>query len=578
MNSTRFTTSPSNSAEATVDKQVDAAYKLRFVSLGGILGVTKNMYLYELFRGEELQDIVIVDCGIGFPQDKALGVDFVIPDISYLKDKLSKIRAILLSHGHEDHISALPYYYTDLGEPPMYASKLTSAFIKNKFKETGQQPKINLVDFSQRYKFGGITAEFVEMTHSIPDTTHIMLRTPAGNIYHGSDFKLDLTPPYGSPPDFYKITQFGHEGALCLMSDCLGSDREGLTLSENIVGQTFEDQMRKTKGKFIMSTFSSNISRIRQCVEAAKKFNRKVAFMGRSMRDNTAMAAEIGYLPELRDLLIRDDQVMRLAPNKVCLIVAGSQGQYNSALAKLASKQHKFIQIKPGDAVVFSSDPIPGNENEVYGIIEDLVLLGADVVYPDVQEQLHASGHGNQEDIKFLARFVDPAYFIPIGGTVRHQRGYQNLMVEMGYKKEKVLLLDEGDTVIFEKRIARKGPKIPTKTIYVDAYGVGDVGSVILRDRQIISTDGMVVALVLLDSQNQLVAKPNIISRGFVFEQREEQLMGEATAIIESVLRIKGGGTLRLDSFKKEIADKLEQLFLESKGRKPLIVVEVVQV
>lgn len=570
MDSTRSARSPH------VDS-TSSSYKLRFVSLGGIIGVTKNMYLYELYNGDELQDIVIVDCGIGFPQDKALGVDFVIPDISYLKDKLSKIRAILLSHGHEDHISALPYYYTDLGEPPMYASKLTSAFIKNKFKETGQQPKINLVDFDQRYKFGGITAEFVPMTHSIPDTTHIMLRTPAGNIYHGSDFKLDLTPPYGAPPDFYKITQFGHEGAMCLMSDCLGSDREGLTLSENIVGQTFEDQMRKTKGKFIMSTFSSNISRIRQCVEAAKKFNRKVAFMGRSMRDNTAMAAEIGYLPELRELLIRDDQVMRLAPNKVCLIVAGSQGQYNSALAKLASKQHKFIQIKSGDAVVFSSDPIPGNENEVYGIIEDLVLLGADVIYPDVQEQLHASGHGNQEDIKFLARFVDPKYFIPIGGTIRHQRGYQNLISDMGYKKENILLLDEGDTIIFEKGIARKGVPIITKTIYVDAYGVGDVGSVILRDRQIISTDGMVVALVLLDKNNQLLTKPSIISRGFVFEKREEQLMNEATSMIETVLRSKEGLSFNSSNLKKEIADNLEQLFLESKGRKPLIVVEVIQ-
>mgnify|MGYP001586347938 CR=1 FL=1 len=576
MDSTRIARSPQvDSVNLT---QTSSEYKLRFVSLGGILGVTKNMYLYELYKGDQLQDIVIVDCGIGFPQDKALGVDFVIPDISYLKDKLSKVRAILLTHGHEDHISALPYHYTDLGEPPMYASRLTSAFIKNKFKETGQQPKINLVDFDQRYKFGGITAEFVRMTHSIPDTTHILIRTPAGNIYHGSDYKLDLTPPYGSPPDFYKITQFGHEGALCLMSDCLGTDREGLTLSENIVGQTFEDQMRKTKGKFIMSTFSSNISRIRQCVEAAKKFNRKVAFLGRSMKDNTAIAAEIGYLPELKTLLIRDDQVMKMAPNKVCLIVAGSQGQYNSALARLASQQHKFIAIKPGDAVVFSSDPIPGNENEVYSLIEDLVLLGADVVYSDVQEQLHASGHGSQEDIKFLARFVDPTYFIPIGGTIRHQRGYQNLMTDLGYKKDNVLLLDEGDTIIFEKKGARKGPKIPTKTIYVDAYGVGDVGSVILRDRQIISTDGMVVALVLLDVQNKLITKPSIVSRGFVFEKGEEKLMGEATKMIESVLIARGTQPLSVTTFKKQIADNLEQLFLESKGRKPLIVVEVIQI
>ncbi|MEK7523375.1 MAG: ribonuclease J, partial [Patescibacteria group bacterium] len=261
-------------------------YKLHFIPLGGIVGVTKNMYVYESYNDDKLKDIVIVDCGIGFPKEKELGVDFVIPDISYLMDKKQYIRAILITHGHEDHTSALPLLYEDLGRPPVYASLLTSMFIENKFKDKHKKILVNKVDFNKEYIFGDFKISYLKMTHSIPDTTHIIIKTPVGTIYHGSDFKLDLTPPYGPGPDFYKITKAGHDGVLCLLSDCLGSEREGLTLSENIVGQTFEDEMRKTKGKFIMTTFSSNISRIRQCVDAAIKFNRKICFLGRSMREN----------------------------------------------------------------------------------------------------------------------------------------------------------------------------------------------------------------------------------------------------------------------------------------------------
>src|SRR3990167_6388608 len=394
-------------------------YKLHFVPLGGIVGVTKNMYVYEMYNDDKLKDIIIIDCGIGFPKEKELGVDFVITDISYLMDKKQFIRAILITHGHEDHTSALPLLYDDLGRPPVYASLLTSMFIENKFKDKHKKILVNRVDFNKEYIFGDFRASYLKMTHSIPDTTHIILKTPVGTIYHGSDFKLDLTPPYGPGPDFYKITKAGNEGILCLLSDCLGAEREGLTLSENIVGQTFEDEMRKTKGKFIMTTFSSNISRIRQCVDAAIKFNRKIVFLGRSMKENTRIAAEIGYLPIPESLNTNEVNVMKLSPNKVCIIAAGSQGQFGSALSKLANNRNPNVKIKPGDKVVFSSDPIPGSENEVYALIEELSLMGADVVYSDIQDQLHASGHGNQEDLKFLVRFTDPKYFIPIGGTVR---------------------------------------------------------------------------------------------------------------------------------------------------------------
>lgn len=552
-------------------------YKLHFVPLGGIVGVTKNMYVYEIYNNDKLKDIVIVDCGIGFPQEKELGVDFVIPDISYLTDKKQYIRAILITHGHEDHTSALPLLYEDLGRPPVYASLLTSIFIENKFKDRHKKIQVNRVDFNKEYSFGDFRVSYLKTTHSIPDTTHILIKTPVGTVYHGSDFKLDLTPPYGPGPDFYKITKAGHEGILCLLSDCLGAEREGLTLSENIVGQTFEDEMRKTKGKFIMTTFSSNISRIRQCVDAAIKFNRKICFLGRSMRENTKLAASIGYLPIPESLFIKEEEVNRFPPGKICLIVAGSQGQYGSALSKLADRQNLNVKIKSGDKIIFSSDPIPGNENGVYATIEQLVEEGADVVYSDIADQLHSSGHGNQEDLKFLVRFTNPKYFIPIGGTIRHQRQYENLVEQLDYNKKDVFSLNEGETVWFDKNKAYLGEKIETKNIYVDAYGIGDVDSVILRDRKTLATDGVVFVLSNVDNNGLLLGQPKIVSRGFVFEKEENRLYLEAIKIVEGIFKPKGGKVLELGNIKREVIQNLEEFFRKATGKKPLIVAEVIQ-
>lgn len=565
-------------------------YKLRFVPLGGVIGVTKNMYVYELYEDESLKDILIVDCGIGFPLEKELGVDFVIPDVSYLTDKKDKIRAVILSHGHEDHTSALPYHYEALGRPPVFASRLTTAFVQNKFKEFNQPVNLNEIKYDKEYQFGQFRVNFIRVTHSIPDTLHILIKTPLGNIYHGTDFKLDLTPPYGKPPDFYAITKAGNDGLLCLLSDCLGSDREGLTLSENIVGETFEDEMRKTKGKFIMTTFSSNISRIRQCVEAAIKFNRKIVFLGRSMKENTRIASDIGYLPIPDSLTAKEEEVMRLAPNKVCIIAAGSQGQFGSALSKLANNRNPNIKIKPGDKVIFSSDPIPGSEIEVYSLIEELSVLGADVIYSDIQDQLHASGHGNQEDLKFLVRFTDPKYFIPIGGTVRHQHQYQRLVTGLGYKKEQMFLLAEGDTVWFNRIGANlagnkltnveayKGESVETKNIYVDAYGVGDVGNVVLRDRKTLATEGIVTAILILDNQAKLSMRPKFLSRGFVYESGEEMLFSEAVRLLEKVLKPRGSALLDVNNVRKEATGALEDFFYKKRGRRPLVIVDIIQI
>lgn len=553
-------------------------YKLRFIPLGGVIGVTKNMYVYELYENDSLKDIVIIDCGIGFPMEKELGVDFVIPDISYLHDKTAKIRAVILTHGHEDHTSAFPYYYDDLGKPQVYSSKLTATFVENKFREFGKKLDVHQVQYGKDYAFGDFSVSFIRMTHSIPDTMHVLIKTAVGTFYHGPDFKFDLTPPYGSTPDFYEITKAGKEGVICLLSDCLGAERPGLTLSESIVGQTFEDEMRKTKGKFIMTTFSSNISRIRQCVEAAVKFNRKIIFLGRSMKENTKLAASIGYLPIPANLFGKEEETMKLPPNKVCLIVAGSQGQYGSALSKLGTKQNPNVKIKPGDKIIFSSDPIPGNENEVYATIEDLVLQGADVVYSDVADQLHSSGHGNQEDLKLLIRFINPKYFIPIGGTVRHQRQYQKLVAELGYKKESVFMLDEGKTVWFTKQGAHEGDVIETKNIYVDAYGVGDVGHTVLRDRKTLSSEGIVFVFLVMNAQMELMTRPKLLSRGFVFEKREEKLYEEAIRLIEKYIKPKKERFFEINEVKKEIISSLEEFFYKERGRRPLVIVEIIQI
>lgn len=592
-------------------------YKIRFIPLGGIVGVTKNMYVYELYVKSEisqvksamsikdnisnlifetkknkaqanpmklenkdgyvLQDILIVDCGIGFPQEKEFGVDFVIPDISYLKDKTQYIRAILLSHGHEDHISALPYHYVALGKPPIYTSNLTASFIENKAKEFKLNLQVERVTYQKEYAFGGFKVKFINLTHSIPDTTHILIGTPLGTIYHGPDFKLDLTPPYGKSPDFYSMVKAGHDGVLCLLSDCLGAERDGLTLSEATIGQTFEDEMRKTRGKFIMTTFSSNISRIRQCVEAAIKFNRKVIFFGRSMKENTRIAQSISYLPIPPSLLGSEQEAMKLPPNKVCLIVAGSQGQYGSALSKIASRQHDYVKIKKGDKVIISSDPIPGNENEVYALIEDLSMQGAEVAYTDIQDQLHASGHGNREDLKFLIRFTNPKYFIPIGGTIRHQQQYKKLVSQLGYAEDSVMLLKEGETIEFTKNGILRGTDIETKNVYVDAYGVGDVGNIILRDRKTLSTDGVVVAVIMVDERMQLIKRPYLLSRGFVFEKAENDLFDFAKHMIEKKWKPYTEKITEVNVIKRSTINILEQLFKEKTGRKPLVIVEVIQ-
>lgn len=554
-------------------------YKLRFIPLGGVTDVTMNMYVYELYKKNEITDILIVDCGIGFPKEKDFGVDFAIPDISYLKDKKDKIRAVLFTHGHEDHITALRFHYEDLGRPPVYGSRLTMAFLQNKFREFSIPLAPNVVNYRQEYVFGDDNAfrvSFIAVTHSIPDTCHIFIKTPIGNFYHGSDFKFDLTPVQGPPPDFHAITSAGKAGVLCLLSDCLGSENNGLTASEKIVGASFEEEMRKTKGRFIMTTFSSNISRIQQCVNAAVKFNRKVCFLGRSMKENTEIAEKIGYLMIPKKFKIDDKDAKKYPPNKLCLIVAGSQGQYDSALSKISSKNNPFIQVEQGDVVMISSDPIPGQEEAVNNIIEQLTLLGVKVVYTDIHTELHASGHGNKEDLKFLVRFTQPKYLLPIGGTVRYQQQYKELMMDLGIHENRIILSRDRQSWWFEENKFYRGEEIDTKIVYIDAYGIGDVGNVVLRDRKTLSQEGIVTAIILIDNNKKPIGPVQFISRGFSYGKDEKNIFQKAEIVVESILdeyRTRPSG----EGIQREILTELETFFRDETGRKPLVIVELIQ-
>lgn len=557
-------------------------YRVRFVPLGGVTDVTKNMYLYEAYRGDELLDILIVDCGIGFPKEKDLGVDLVIPDISYLLDKKDKIRAVLLTHGHEDHISALKFHYKDLGSPKVYGSRLTAALVESQFQEKNIALKVTQIRYNYTYVFGLFSIEYIHTTHSIPDTTNILIKTPVGTFYHGSDFKLDLTPPYGNPPDFYAISKAGKDGVLCLLSDCLGVEREGYTLSESVVGASIDEVVRNTKGLFIMTTFSSNISRMRQCIDVAIRYNRKICFLGRSMQRTTDLAKEIGYLPAaMSKFQIQERDIAKTHPSKLCIIATGSQGQFGSAMSRISEAQHRYVRIQKGDKVLFSSDPIPGNEEEVGEMIEKLYQQGADVIYSDIQENLHASGHASREEIKLLMRFTKPKFLCPIGGTPKHQRRYRELAESMGWQGSDVFTLKNGQSLWFDGLKAFLGPQIPVRSIYIDAYGVDGVGNMVLRDRKSLSQEGIIFVILPIADDMKTLKDPEIRTRGFMQETEEKDILKEAKNIIKKEfkpLEKSATDTVVSVNVKREVVRTLEKYFLKKTGRRPLIVVEVVSV
>jgi len=553
---------------------------VRIIPLGGTGNVTKNMFVYEYRYDGKIRDILIVDCGIGFPDEDMYGIDLVLPDVRYLADKKQYIRGLVFTHGHDDHIGGIAYLYPKLGRIPMWGTRLTAAFANIKLEEAKLKARVTPVEFSQTLRIGPFTVSFVRMTHSVPDTANLIIETPAGIFYHGSDFKFDFDPLDGKKSELDKINAAGQRGILALLTDSLGSERPGFTPSEQVVGETLEKEIALCTGKFIFTTQSSNISRIQLAIEIGLKHGRKIAFFGRSMDHNVEAALKLGYMRFPRESVIRDSDLKRLPPTKQFLIAAGAQGQASSALNRMANDNHKFVHIEEGDTVVFSADAIPGNEGSVASIIEQLYRKGARVAYSDIMEDLHVSGHGSQGDLMLLLSALGPKYIFPIGGTYRHIMQYRRLAQDLGYDKRSVLIPEEGQILEFKKGYPPSVVEtLNLENVMIDGLGVGDVGNAVLRDRQTIATDGIVVVVVPMEkSTGRITAAPDIISRGFVYMKESGELLNKAQRVVSESLRLKKGRIVDWRFARSQIGENLEKFLLQETGRRPLIVPVIVEV
>ena len=566
---------------------------IRIIPLGGTGNVTKNMFVYEYRYDGKIRDILIVDCGIGFPDEEMYGIDLVLPDIRYLADKKQYIRGLVFTHGHDDHIGGIAYLYPKLarlpaldrrdggqGHIPMWGTRLTAAFANIKLEEAKIKTRVTPVDFDKTLRIGPFAVSFVRLTHSVPDTSNLVIETPAGIFYHGSDFKFDFDPLDGKRSEIEKINAAGRRGILCMMTDCLGSERPGFTPSEQVVGDTLEKELSLCTGKFIFTTQSSNISRIQLAIEIALKHGRKIAFFGRSIDHNVEASVGLGYMRFPREAVIRDQDLKRLPPTRQFLIAAGAQGQASSALSRMANDNHKFVRIVEGDTVVFSADAIPGNEGSVNDVIEELYRKGARVAYSDIMEDLHVSGHGSQGDLMLLLSAIGPKYIFPIGGTYRHIMQYRRLAQDLGYNKRDVLIPEEGQVLEFKKGFPpRVVETITLENVMIDGLGVGDVGNAVLRDRQTIATDGIVVVVVPMEeSTGRVTAEPDIISRGFVYMKESGALVDKAKRVVSESLRLKKGRITDWRFVRAQLGDNLEKFLYKETGRRPLIVPVIVEV
>ncbi|KKU29202.1 MAG: RNA-metabolising metallo-beta-lactamase [Candidatus Amesbacteria bacterium GW2011_GWA2_47_11b] len=548
---------------------------LRIISLGGFGKVTSNMFVYEY--GD---DILLVDCGIGFPTEDMLGVDLLIPDVSYLKNKHKSIRALVLTHGHEDHTGALPYILPQLKNVPVYASKLTAHLVMEKLAEYEGIPKlVNILVPGQPLTLGKFTVESTRISHSIPDATNLIIKTPVGTVYHGSDFKFDFSPVDSVLPDVGAIAAAGNSGVQLLLSDCLGSERKGYTPSEKTLEEMFEREINTCPGKFIVTTMGSNISRFRQAIDAAVRHGRRVAVLGRSIGRNLNVAQNLGYLKVPKGVFIDPKQARRFPPQNLCLLVAGSQGQTGSAMDRLSMGEHQDAAIKSGDKIVFSSDYIPGTESATQSLIDSLSKLGATVVYSNITDNLHVSGHGSQQDLLLMMALTRPKYLLPIGGTYRHMVQYSRLAQSMGYQASQILLPEFNQTIDMSPEDVKLGSVVEVKNVMVDGLGVGDVGHVVLRDRQVLAEEGVVVAVVQT-KQNQLsqIENVDLISRGFVFNKENTNLLSEASAQVKQNVSRKAGHIDSERHLRELVADTLERFFFEKTGRRPMILPVVVEV
>ena len=515
-------------------KYLKLAEKLKFAALGGLNEIGKNMYVYEY--GDEM---IVVDCGIGFPDDDMYGIDSVIPDITYLTKNRDRLKAIILTHGHEDHIGAMPFVMDELTTVPVYCTALTAALVNIKLTERGnaKKVKINVVKAGETVKIGSnFKVEFIHVNHSIPDSVALAIRTPVGTVIHTGDYKIDTTPIDGGMIDLARFGELGKRGVLALVSDSTNVENPGYSLSESVVAANFENQFKDCSQRIIVTTFASNVHRLQQVINCAKKYGRKVAVTGRSMENVLRVSTELGYMDVPQGVLVDINQIKGLPKEKTVIITTGSQGETMSALHKMAFGEHRHVEITAGDKIIISASAIPGNENSISRVIDELFRKGASVVY-ERGYQLHASGHACREELKLMLALIKPKFFIPVHGEYRHMKLHAELAKTMGVAPKNVVITDLGKVVEMSGRSIKLTGTVPSGKIFVDGTGVGDVGSVVLRDRKHLAQDGMVVAVVSLSSEDgSLVSGPDIITRGFVYVKENEEIINDLKLLVSEVV------------------------------------------
>lgn len=549
---------------------------LKVVALGGLEEIGKNMTVLEY--GD---DIIIIDCGLAFPEDDMLGIDLVIPDVSYLTKNMEKIRGIVLTHGHEDHIGALPYILKQLNVP-VFGTLLTLGLLENKLREHKMLDSTtrHTVVPGEKVKLGQMVVEFIHTNHSIADSVALAIHTPVGVVVHTGDFKVDYTPIDGEIIDLQRFAELGKEGVLLLMSDSTNAERKGFTMSEKNVGKVFEKIFEDTpKNRIMVATFSSNIHRIQQVINAAYMYGRKVAIIGRSMVNAVKTASELDYLWVPPRTLIDINEAKNYQDNQLVIITTGSQGETMSALSRIASGEHKQINVKPDDKIIISASAIPGNEKNVFRVVNELMKKGADVVYGDI-EDIHVSGHARQEELKLMLALTKPKFFMPVHGEFMHLASHRDLAVSMGMDKNDIFVMKLGEVLEVNQNEAKVNGTVPTGQIMVDGLGVGDVGNIVLRDRKHLSQDGLMVVVVSMDKEyGTIVSGPDIISRGFVYVREAEDLMDEARqAVLEALQECEAKGITSWNYIKGVIKDALKNYIWQKTKRSPMILPIIMEV
>ncbi|MBI5048174.1 MAG: ribonuclease J [Deltaproteobacteria bacterium] len=548
---------------------------LRIIPLGGLGEIGLNMMAMEY--GDS---IIVVDCGLMFPEDYMLGIDIVIPDIAYLKKNREKVKAFLITHGHEDHTGALPFVLRDI-KAPIYGTALTLGLIKEKLEEFNLDKETDFITVKPRgnVSIGPFDIEFIRVSHSIADGVGLAIKSPAGVVIHTGDFKLDQTPVDGEILDYARFSEYGENGVLLLLSDSTNVEREGYTVSERDVGLTFEEIFRKSSGRIIVAAFSSNIHRIQQVMDVAEKFGRKVVLNGRSMVANVRIARDLGYLKATDGLIVDLREIDTLPPQRAVLLTTGSQGEPMSALTRMAMDDHKQIKVRKGDTVILSSKFIPGHEKAISNMMNHLYRRGAEVIYEKVSE-IHVSGHASQEELKIMLNMVKPKYFIPIHGEYRHLVKHSQLAEKVGIKKENIILAEDGDVVEISMDSITVKEKVEYGKVFVDGKGIGDVGDMVLKDRRHLSQDGLVIAILALNEKTgEVIYGPDIITRGLIFEKESAELLEGAKNVVMVAL-----GAINIEAktdwmeVKEEIRRALRRFFNKALERKPLILPLIVEI